>query len=263
MTVLNPLFWESRLGADRSILGKTVRLNGRAFTVVGVAERTYSNQNDGEVYIPVAAMTQMVPGAPSVSDPWRGLSLRGRLKPGVSVEQAQSELTALLREIAGTRAANAQPASVAVLPGGDFPGKRRELLVTMISALAIVGMILLIACVNTANLLMARAAARRREIGVRLSVGASRRRLIQQLLTESLVLAGAAGSLGLLLSTCGEDSRRARQGSCRHRFFSRPSRLRIRGDCLTCCWSGLRTCARASGLGAQSVVGAEARRRLG
>ena len=201
VVVLNPLFWESRLDADRNILGKTLRLNGRAFTVVGVAEHTYSNQNDGEVYIPVAAMTEMVPGAPSVRDPWRGLSLRGRLKAGVSVEQAQSELTALLREAWRSRSATAQSASVAVLPGGDFPGKRRELLVTLVSALAIVGMILLIACVNTANMLMARAAARRREIGIRLSVGASRRRLIQQLLTESLALASAGGFLGLLLST--------------------------------------------------------------
>src|SRR5262249_13407653 len=107
----------------------------------------------------------------------------------------------LLRESFGARGAAIQSASIAVLPGGDFPGKRRELLTTMISALALVGMILLIACVNTGNMLLARAAARRREIGIRLSVGASRGRLIQQLLTESLVLAGAGGSLGFLLST--------------------------------------------------------------
>jgi predicted permease len=201
VVVLNPLFWESRLGADRNILGKTLSLNGRAFTVVGVAERTYSNQNDGEVYVPVAMMSQIVPGAPTVNDPWRGLSLRGRLRPGVSVEQAQSELTALLSEVPETRGTRVQSASVAVLPGGEFPGKRREMLVTLLSALAIVGIILMIACTNTANLLLARSAARRKEIGIRLSLGAGRGRLIQQLLTESLVLAGAAGGLGLLLST--------------------------------------------------------------
>jgi putative ABC transport system permease protein len=201
VVVLNPLFWESRLGADTSILGKTLSLNGRAFTVVGVAERTYSDQNDGEVYVPVATMTQMVPGAPLPGDPWRGLSLRGRLKPGVSVEQAQSELTALLREFSEARRGGVQSASVSVLPGGEFPGKRREILIAMLSALAIVGMILLIACANTANLLLARAAARQKEIGIRLSLGAGRRRLIQQLLTESLVLACTGGFLGLLLSS--------------------------------------------------------------
>jgi macrolide transport system ATP-binding/permease protein len=198
VAILNRSFWQSRFGADPSVIGKSVRLNGDLFTVVGVA----GNSGDGaNIYLPLAMQEVAMPGTDFLRDPKaRWLTLNGRLRNGVSVEQAQAELTALLNGLREARSEKDTHTTAVATPGGAYPGKKREKMIGMLSAMLVVGMILLIACMNTANLLLARASARRREIGVRLSLGASRGRLIRQLLTESIVLALLAGAIGTLLS---------------------------------------------------------------
>jgi predicted permease len=192
-------FWQSRFGADPRVIGRSLRLNGDLFTVVGVSP---GNGGDGaRIYLPLAMQKVAMPGTDFLRDPKaRWLNLNGRLRNGVSVEQAQGELTALLNGLREARSEKDTHVTVIVTPGGVFPGKKREIMTSIFAAMLVVGMILLIACMNTANLLLARAAARRREIGVRLALGASRGRLIRQLLTESILLALLAGAFGTLLS---------------------------------------------------------------
>jgi cell division protein FtsX len=128
------------------------------------------------------------------------LMLDALLRPGISARQAQAEVDVLTGALRQSSPANPAEGVVVVTPGGGNPDKGKELLALALTATIAVSMILLIACSNLANLLLARAAVRQREIGVRLSLGASRARLVVQLLTESMLLALAGGALGLLFS---------------------------------------------------------------
>jgi predicted permease len=202
VAVLNYALWKRRFAADPGILGKTVILNSRAVTVIGVADARYAPDGRTGVYVPLELQPSLLPGEDWLRDPnmsW--LNVGARLRPGITTRQAQAEVDVLSNALRQIRPASSAAGKTLVSGFGLADAHKRTLFFAMATAvMSTVSMILLIACSNLANLLLVRAAVRRREIGVRLSLGASRARLICQLLTESLLLALAGGGLGLLFS---------------------------------------------------------------
>jgi predicted permease len=215
--VLSYSYWQSAFGGERSAVGKTVRINNVDTEIVGVASPQFTNLAPGktqDLFVPVAAMSVLAEqewfGARQIAtDPYSWwVVIVGRLKPGVKIGQAQAEASVIFRN---EMLHGAKP----MLTAGDDPrvclqaatvglsGERGEISSLLYVMMAAVGAILLIACANVAGLMLARSAARQKEIAVRLALGAGRARIIRQLLTESVMLSVAGGAIGVLLAIWG------------------------------------------------------------
>jgi predicted permease len=203
--ILSDHLWRSRFGADPAIIGRKITLNTQPFTVIGVMPK--GTEHPGNEYHAVAYGESV--------DVWWPFSFDGdsshrgshfvegiaRLKDNVSVEQARAEMNAIMTQLGREHPNNDVGWSVLVIPlYTEIVGGSRQMLLVLLGA---VGIVLLIACANAANLLLARASARQRELAVRLAMGAPRSRVMRQLLTESLMISFLGGALGLALALAG------------------------------------------------------------
>jgi predicted permease len=210
VTVISYQVWKERYGSDPSIIGKKQILNGVPHTIVGVAPENFYGTFVGyaiQFWVPVSMQEKFEPGGYKLED--RGARwIEGfvRLKPGVSLQQAQAEIAAAARRLENDFPATNRGRGVQLVPLWQSPfNSAAVLLPTLGIALAVVSLVLLIACANVGNLLMVRSFARRHEITVRLAVGAGRARLLRQLLTEGLILSAVAAAGGLIVANWCRD----------------------------------------------------------
>jgi predicted permease len=193
--VLSTRYWKERFAGDPSIVGRALVLDNVAYTVIGVTGNEIGIYRNARAFVPIGNYRDPIFMDRGVS---MGMQAVGRLKPGVSAEQAQAEMTTIARDLAREYPKANKDKSIAVVPlREDLVGDIRPSLLMLLGA---VGFVLLIACANVANLLLARSAARRREFAIRNALGAAPARIVRQVLAEGTLLAVAGGGLGLLVA---------------------------------------------------------------
>jgi predicted permease len=208
VAVLGWSFWQRRFGGDSAMMGSSLLLNGQSFVVVGVAPPRFGGTFVGlqfDVFVPVTTLPVLTAwGAQAMTGrQFQTFEAIGRIRSGFTRDQAAQELDAVARA-AGIAGGVANHNGVKLSPANS-EGASEFLGPVLMALLGITALVLLIACANVANLLLARAAARRREIGIRLAMGASRVRIVRQLLTESVALATLAGIVGVVVAFWGRD----------------------------------------------------------
>ena len=209
--VVSYRFWQEHLGADPAVIGKTLRINGQPCTVIGIGPKDSLGASPAlfaaDLWLPVSADARTAPELADNTLERRDLNMFqmvGRLKPGITAARAEVALDAVARQMErdyGDAGRERGGRRVLLVPGGKVVPIRKQDVPYFTEVLMVLGsLVLLIACSNVANMMLARAADRRRGIAVRLAMGASRFRLIRQLLTESMLVAAGAGVLGFILT---------------------------------------------------------------
>jgi len=217
VTVISHSLWQRRFNSDPELIGKTVTLNEQPLTVIGIAPPQYTGMMRGlsiEIWVPTAMMPAVEPigDRTLTSRGNRGLYMVGRLKPGATLAQARARFDLITRDmqaaypeewLSKSESGRMRVSAITVLPESETrlpPDMQSAAYGVFALVFVIVNLVLLIACINLAGMLLARAVTRRREIAVRLAIGASRSRIVRQLLTESVLLSIIAGAAGILLA---------------------------------------------------------------
>ncbi|HZH82717.1 MAG TPA: ABC transporter permease, partial [Phototrophicaceae bacterium] len=201
--VLSYSLWQRRFSGDPAIIGKQIPIDGQSYTVVGVMPSTFDFQFwslPRQLWVPVGYTKNDL-----TNRGWNSFVAIGRLKPSVSVEEAKADVDTIARRLTKEYPKDDSPSrfGVTVMPLAEYG--MNDLRAALWSLFAAVGFVLLIACVNVANLLLARGAGRQRELAIRLALGATRRRLVRQLITESLLMGFLGGIAGIIVAAIGLD----------------------------------------------------------
>ena len=202
--VLSHGFWQRQFGGERNIVGQVISLNQHSFTVIGIAPMGFQGAIVGiaaDYWVPMMMQPAVLPGEDLEQRSPTFVHLIGRLKPGVTLSAAQANLSAIARQIERQYPDSSRGVSIKLNPIWKASYGAQSLLISALGFLSVVAvLVLLIACANIANILLARATGREREIAVRAALGAGRKRLLSQMLVESLLLAAVGGIGGVLLS---------------------------------------------------------------
>jgi len=203
--VLSYRLWQRRFGADSGVVGKAVTLSGHPFTVVGVAPPSFRGLDlilDPEFWVPLGNLEQLAANIPERNSRFfHWLRVTGRLKPGVTRTEATAELSVMAQRLAKVHPESDKGGGFRVEQAGSLSPRDKSTMLMFLAALSVVVLLVLgIACANVANLLLAQAASRQREMAVRITLGATRGRLLRQMLAESLLLALAGGVFGCIIS---------------------------------------------------------------